>query len=188
MDERPDEILEHIESERNRLGSNLSELETRVKSTTDWRAQFDKHPMLMMGVALGGGLLLGSMVGGSSRGSSSSSRYGRSGSASYLTSEPSYRSSSTASSRPVSPVVQQQKQRALETVDNIKAALIAFGLTKAREYLVEMVPGFQPHLDEAERKGGSSRTESSSQFSSASQPASESSYRYSESNQPTPAL
>ena len=38
-----------------------------MRRTTDWRAQFDRNPMLMMGVALGGGLLLGTMYGGSSR-------------------------------------------------------------------------------------------------------------------------
>ena len=59
MDEKPDQIMNHIESQREQLGRNLNELETRVKRTTDWRAQFDRNPMLTMGVALGGGLLLG---------------------------------------------------------------------------------------------------------------------------------
>src|SRR3982751_523792 len=73
MDEKPDQIMSHIESQRDQLGRNLNELETRVKGATDWRVQFDKNPMLMMGVALGGGLLLGSIVGGSKKSSSRSS-------------------------------------------------------------------------------------------------------------------
>ena len=63
MDEKPDEIMNHIESQRDQLGRNLNELETRVKRTTDWRAQVDRNPMMAVGVALGGGLLLGSIVG-----------------------------------------------------------------------------------------------------------------------------
>jgi len=40
------------------LGSNLQELETRVKQATDWREQFRKNPMAMLGIAFGGGILL----------------------------------------------------------------------------------------------------------------------------------
>ena len=67
MDEKPDQIMNHIESQRDQLGRNLNELEERVRRTTDWRAQVDRNPMLAMGVAFGGGLLIGSMVGGSRR-------------------------------------------------------------------------------------------------------------------------
>ena len=63
MDEKPDQILNHIESQRNELGRNLGELETRVRRTTDWRTHFDRNPMLMLGAALGGGLLVGTLVG-----------------------------------------------------------------------------------------------------------------------------
>ena len=163
MDERPDQILEHIEAQRDRLGYNLNELESRVKETTDWRVQFEKRPMVMMGVAMGGGLLLGAIVGGggSSR-RSSRSPYSRPASpSSAWSSERGYAASSMAassgattssSSRTTSPVVREQKNRAMETLDSIKAALIAFGAARAKEYLSEMLPGFQQHLDEAERK------------------------------------
>ena len=75
MDEKPDQIMSHIESQRDQLGRNLNELENRVKGATDWRVQFDKNPMLMMGVAVGGGLLLGSIVGGGKKSSSSRSSW-----------------------------------------------------------------------------------------------------------------
>ena len=86
MDEKPDQIMNHIETQRSQLGRNLNELESRVKQSTDWRVQFDRNPMMMMGVALGGGLLLGSIVTGKkksrrsswSSSSSSSPYYGRS--------------------------------------------------------------------------------------------------------------
>jgi hypothetical protein len=66
MDEKPDQIIGHIEAKRDELGRNLSELEDKVRRTTDWRTHFDKNPMLILGAALGGGMLVGSMVGGSS--------------------------------------------------------------------------------------------------------------------------
>jgi hypothetical protein len=64
MDERPDEIINHIEAQRHELGRNLNELETRVRENADWRTWFDRNPMMMMGAALGGGLLLGTAIGG----------------------------------------------------------------------------------------------------------------------------
>jgi len=67
MDEKPNEIMQRIESQRSRLGSNIDELERRVKETADVKQQFDRHPMVAVGLAFGGGLLLSSMIGGSSK-------------------------------------------------------------------------------------------------------------------------
>jgi len=167
MDEKPDEIMNHIDSQRQELGRNLNELESRVKGATDWRMQFDKNPMLMMGVALGGGLLLGTMVGGkrsSSRSSySSSSRnytsntmqsagigataYGLSSSGSGSGSGASTSSSSTSS-----PALREQKRKATDTLEHMKAALVGFAVAKVKEFMSEALPGFDHHLSEAERK------------------------------------
>src|SRR4051812_42728171 len=70
MDEKPDQIIGHIEAQRDELGRNLSELESRVRETTDWRTHYERNPMLVLGAALGGGILLGTMVGGGTRSSS----------------------------------------------------------------------------------------------------------------------
>src|SRR5689334_16637181 len=78
MDEKPDQIIGHIEAQRDQLGRNLNELEDRVRQTTDWRTHYERNPMLVLGAALGGGLLLGAVVGGRT-GSSSSSSSSRSG-------------------------------------------------------------------------------------------------------------
>jgi len=45
MAERPDQIERHIESARTELGSNLQELEYKVKQATDWRTHFERNPM-----------------------------------------------------------------------------------------------------------------------------------------------
>src|SRR5438046_1854948 len=64
MAERPDQIEQHIASTRHELGANLHELEDKVKQATDWKTYYDRNPMLMVGLAFGGGVMLASMMGG----------------------------------------------------------------------------------------------------------------------------
>lgn len=67
MDETTGQIEREMSRERRRLGQNLRELQTKVEETTDWRVQFRKRPMAILGAAFGGGLLLALMSGGRSR-------------------------------------------------------------------------------------------------------------------------
>ncbi len=62
MDETSGQIKSHIRSTREELSANLSELEQRVKSATDWRQHFENKPGVFLAAALGGGLLL-SLIG-----------------------------------------------------------------------------------------------------------------------------
>lgn len=139
MDEKSDQILSHIESQRDQLGRNLHELENKVKRTTDWRTHWEENPMLLMGLAVGGGVLFGAMLGGRSdrESSSSSSRYSSSASRS---------SGYAASGLMSSPATSQARQHASETIDKIKAALIAFGTVKAKDFLASAIPGLEQHL------------------------------------------
>jgi len=155
MDEKSDQILSHIESQRDQLGRNLSELESRVKRTTDWRAHWDDNPMLLMGAALGGGVLLGAMLGGKSSSdtasSSSSSRYSAPRSSGYSSSQ-GYSSAGVLSS----PATSEARRHASETIDKIKAALIAFGTVKAKDFLASTIPGLEHHLEGILPSSGSS--------------------------------
>jgi hypothetical protein len=65
--EKPDQIAKHIESARNKLGSNLHELEDKVRHEADWKTHFERNPMTLLGVTFGGGVLVPSMIGGSNR-------------------------------------------------------------------------------------------------------------------------
>lgn len=177
MDERPDQIIGHIEAQRDQLGRNLNELETRVRQSTDWRTYYDRNPMLMMGAALGGGLLLGSMVGSKSsdrtadysrkwrsRSSSSvsssalglsSAGVGAAAGSSWSKPSGSSSSSSPSSSSSISSkglVSSKEWNQVSETMEHIKAALIAFGMAKAKEFLGQAIPGIEQHLSEAEKK------------------------------------
>lgn len=168
MDEKPDQILEHIETQRSQLGSSLNELETRVRQTTDWRTHFDNNPMLVLGIAFGGGMLLGASVGGGKRGRSkySSSKYSSpnyTGAAATKADANYYESASdqnTASS--------QQRRRASETLDHIKAALIAFATSKTKEFLNDALPGFEQHLTEAQKGSSSGQRTGATEQSSTS--------------------
>ena len=58
MDEAAHKIEAQIDRTRERLGSNLRELEHRIDAATDWREQFRARPHLFLGGALAGGALL----------------------------------------------------------------------------------------------------------------------------------
>ena len=62
MAETVNEIEDHIDRTRERLGSTLRELEDKVEAVTDWREQFHQRPHLFLGAAFAGGVLLSAMV------------------------------------------------------------------------------------------------------------------------------
>ncbi len=62
MGQTSDQISSDIHQTRAELKSNLRELETRVKTATDWRVQFDRHPAVMATAALLGGALLSVLI------------------------------------------------------------------------------------------------------------------------------
>lgn len=163
MDEKPDQIIDHIEAQRSELGRNLNELETRVRRKTDWRTYYDKNPGLAMGAALGGGLLLGVMVKskGPSIRRSSSRRRPSSTSTTYAGASAmagtalgaASSAKSSAKSGLSSPVTSEQWRQVSETLDHVKAALIGFGVTKVKEFLNQAIPGLEEHLSQAEHRG-----------------------------------
>jgi len=140
MGETTNQIESYIETKRDDLGSNLAELENKVKSITDWREQFRSNPMTMVGVAFGGGVLLASVLGGKSRHRSGSGRNIIDAAVSHSG-------------------MDRQSNKALETWDNIKGALIGVAATRFKGFVGELVPGFHEQLRETEamkRPGGSS--------------------------------
>lgn len=152
MDEKPDQILGHIEAQRTELGRNLNELETRVRRGTDWKTYFDKNPMMMLGVALGGGLLLGTAVGRRNQ-----HRGTRSRSSSLSSPALGFASAGTMSSSSGSRLMAAQRHEVSETLDHVKAALVGFGIAKAKDFMCHAIPGFDQHLSEAEQKRKSQR-------------------------------
>jgi len=98
--------IEDIEDTRADLGSNLHELEQKVKSVTDWKKHFQTNPMTMLGAAFGGAFCWRRCLADARPGA-----------------ERGVFSSFPAGSEPHA-VTDRQKHKALETWDNIKGALI----------------------------------------------------------------
>jgi uncharacterized protein DUF3618 len=134
MGQTTHQIEAHIESTREDLGSNLHELERKVKSVTAWKQHFRASPMTMLGVAFGGGVLLATMLGG---------RKTRSGARTF----PSHATPSEPHTG-----TDHQKHKALETWDNIKGALIGVAATRFKDYVAEVVPGFDEQYQRTEQK------------------------------------
>ena len=138
MGQRTDQIENQIESKREDLKSNLQELETRVKTATDWRHYFVEHTGTMIAAAFGGGVLLASMLGGRSNRA--------------------LLSQAGDSSEPARPWRTGTQHEVLENLDSIKSALVGAAATKFKGILGEVVPGFTEHLAKAETDRGREST------------------------------
>jgi len=134
MGQTTNQIEAHIENTREDLGSNLQELEQKVKSVVDWKQHYQANPMAVLGIALGGGVLLATMLGGRRNGRTKHSV------ASIATGAESH-----AGKNP-------QVHKALETWENIKNALVGVAAARFTDYVGEIVPGFHEHFQRAEEK------------------------------------
>lgn len=126
MDEAAHQIEAHIDQTRERLGSNLRELEDKVDAATDWREQFRARPHLFLGGAIAGGALLAALL------RSKSSRQ-------VLD------FSSEAHLGAISRNGVNAQKQALELWNNIKGALIGVAAMRITDYISELIPGFDEH-------------------------------------------
>jgi hypothetical protein len=174
--QRSDEIKKQIDTKRSELSENLEQLEQRVKNTTDWRVQFDKRPMVMLGVAFGAGLLASALIpirGRSRKNRTSSySGYTSSGTGSYpgssamsqaFAGSQGYSGSSeggtlTGPSRQPS-ATRREMRKTWSMLDDIRASLIALGSSRLKDYLGDMIPGFQDHYRRTAESRGSQQDE-----------------------------
>jgi len=136
MGEKPDQIEQHIYETRSELGENIQELQSKVKHAVDWRAQFEERPWTMVGLAFGGGVLLSALMGGTRR-----PRYSGARRREQWRSERSHREY-TDNGR-----TNERSDKASETWNNVKGAVVALAMTKLSGYLEEVLPGFKEHYD-----------------------------------------
>jgi hypothetical protein len=139
MDEAAHKIEAQIDRTRERLGSNLRELEYRVDAATDWREQFRTRPHLFLGGAIAGGVLLAAVLRPKS-------------------SRPLFDSSSDTSLGALSRNGVNAQEQALELWNNIKAALIGVAAMRITEYVSELIPGFDEHYQRAAQSQNGPRT------------------------------
>ena len=131
------QIEKHIETTRRQLGSHLQELESKVKLEADWRTHFNRNPMVLMGVAFGGGVLLATMTGTPNR----STRPGR--------------HQSNHASQPSGGA--HHEGHLADAWGALKGALIGLTGAKVRNLLNEALPGFNEQYDKMARGTRTSR-------------------------------
>ena len=133
MGEAASQVRREIEERRDDLEENLQRLELKVKRTTDWRAQFDERPMMMMGVAFGGGVLLSTLAGGGK----------------FRDNHQSYQPlqlSNGAMSYESQP--SPERNEIAETIDNIRGALLGLAAREMRSFMATAVPRFEQEYRE----------------------------------------
>jgi hypothetical protein len=130
MDQAAHEIEAEIDRTRERLESNLGELERKVDVATNWREHFRKRPQLFLGAAFAGGVVLGSAL--------TRTEAGRSPSAFALNPAAGDRGS-----------VQAQ---AWELWNNIQHALAGVARARITAYLDGLLPEFDEHYRHAEQR------------------------------------
>lgn len=145
MDETIREIETHIDRTRDRLGSNLTELEERIDAATDWREQFRARPYVALAAAcVGGALFAGALR-------------GKKGPRSVTSVIDTKRD--TVSHQGV-----DASGQALELWENIKTALIGLGAARVRHYVVGLIPGLENHLRGAEQRGNARYLRATDEF------------------------
>lgn len=126
MDEATHKIEAHIDRTRERLGSNLRELEHKVDAATDWREQFRTRPHVFLGGAIAGGALLAAVL-------------------RHKSSRPVFDSSNEVHLRATSHNGVNAQEQALELWNNIKGALLGVAAMRITQYVSDLIPGFDEH-------------------------------------------
>jgi len=142
MGETSYQIERHIRETRNNLGDNFSELEDKVKTAMDWRAQFDERPMTMIGLAFAGGVVLSALLPSP-----------RSSRRCY----PDNRPAASPERDPVSPAKSSiepaaKPSQAQETLNTLKNALVGAAVAKASGFLEDLLPGFAQEFTKARKR------------------------------------
>jgi hypothetical protein len=145
MDRSTDRIEQHLDDERQALRSNLAELEDRVRSAFDWRRQFRSNTAALLGLAVGGGLLIGLMT-ARRRAVPAARAYPR-----------------VAGGKPATPYSDHRRRELSLAWRGIESALIGLAAAKCKDTLANLLPGFR---EQPRRKGDGYDSESSARYRS----------------------
>jgi hypothetical protein len=132
VDEHTNQIEREIVAERHQLSRNLNELERKAQQLADWRTYYRRNPKLLLGIALGGGLVLGAMAG---RG-------------------PSVRDDQARPAAGRTPPSTGRAARQIEdTWHRISDALLAVASARVIEFVSHVVPAFNEQLNHRNGNG-----------------------------------
>jgi hypothetical protein len=137
VDEHTNQIEREIVAERRQLSRNLTELEMKAQQLADWRTYYRRNPKLHLGIALGGGLVLGAVVG--RRQSPRDDHAGPAGG-------------------PVPSSTGRAGRQIEDTWQRISDALLGIASAKVIEFVSQVVPGFQAQLNHRDINGSDVRS------------------------------
>jgi hypothetical protein len=120
MGARIEQLEQRIARQREELGDDLETLAAKARTLTDWRAQFDAHPLVAIGIAAGGGMLLAAFL------------------------SPPRRRRATGAPEPVRSQAPPSNGDGL--LGDIRRAVGAVATATAVEFLTEAIPGLHGHL------------------------------------------
>ena len=130
VDETASQIEAHIDRTRERLDSNLRELEDRVDAATDWREHFRRRPHVFLGAAFVGGFVF----------------------ASAFTSRSAGRPMSSMAVNPAEGGHGSIQAQARDVWHNVQGALVGLATAQIKNYISDLVPGFDEHYRRAEQR------------------------------------
>jgi|HubBroStandDraft_6_1064221.scaffolds.fasta_scaffold02412_2 hypothetical protein len=138
MGETTDQIERDIRTTRVSLSENLGELQDRLKTAVDWRAQVTERPGTMLALAFGGGILLSAIL----------PTRGRRRHETPARRERPEVSKVTVPSSPGK--AELPKNGTTDTLNALKAALVGVAVTRASTFIGELLPGFKEQLLKAQ--------------------------------------
>jgi len=131
MGETTSQIETRIERTREDLGSNLRELESRVKTAADWREHYRGNPLLWVGLAFGSGVFLGALSGRRDPLEPMETLNAGGAGGTILNSG-------------------RARQKVLDSWEDIKSALVGVATARVMDFLSEAVQGFDEHRHRSE--------------------------------------
>lgn len=137
-DQMRGQVQDTVEQVKGQVQGTVDDTIQTVKDSVDFRQQIEERPLVALGVAFFGGVLLGGMTSGSKGHSGSSQSYGG--------------SSSGGSSSPVRTAFQRSGLD--DTIANATAALMGSVTDQLKNTLDKNFPGFADKMQTAERKPG----------------------------------
>jgi hypothetical protein len=146
MGDKSEYIERHIEQQRRELVDNMVELEERVTRAVNWRSQVEERPMMMVGLAFGGGVLLSALLGGTSRPRNQPG---------WPAFQPEMPEDPRVSRRPLEDSGSTHRERtASATWENVKEALLGVAVARAGSALELLLPGFHEEYKKAQAGTG----------------------------------
>lgn len=171
MGSTAESIRNEIDQRRQAISDDVNQLEDRVHELTDLQRQFQERPMTFLGLAFGGGVVLGMLMSGSSEdderdrnnrrysyspyATETANRYRGNGGGSDGGEQGGFMSSLMSGSPGSS--TETGKKRASSTFDEVRGALMAYAATRAEDFLKEALPGFNREVEKVRTDSGQSQ-------------------------------